>query len=365
MYVNGRFTLLESQEGKMNGKTLNSCPNHGICLAIKLNKLARQINCLDINKIAEICVNDLPKMLNAKFASLYLMDDANEILRLQTHNHPYPINKIVSLNQTTPSPMITAVRSKEIVFIENIDTHSKPVIKISQRPFADKYNTKNCIIIPLICHGRVVAVLNIADKAEPPGLQPHDRVLIELFSQLAGESIGNVRLFKKIQKQAKLDGLTGLVNHKTFYDTLEKEVRRSERYGGQIALIMADIDNLKSINDVYGHRAGDKVISHISHKIKECIRQIDTASRYGGDEFAVILPNTKIEEATCVAQRIVDTVSNSPVAWDDNHAIKLSISIGVGQYDGTSSPEDITSKSDAALYNAKRTGKNNIKVFQG
>ena len=303
-------------------------------------------------------------MLNAKLASLYLLDDANEILRLQTHNHPHPINKIVSLNQTTPSPMITAVRSKEIVFIENIDTHNKPAIRISQRPFAEKYQTKNCIIVPLICHGRVVAVLNIADKTEPPGLQPHDRVLIELFSQLAGESIGNVRLFEKTQKQAKLDSLTGLVNHKTFYDTLEKELRRSERYGGQIALIMADIDNLKSINDIYGHRAGDKVISHISQKIKECVRQIDTASRYGGDEFAIILPNTKIDEAIRVSQRIVDTVSNSPVALGENNAIELSISIGIGQYDGTSSPEDITSKSDSALYDAKRTGKNNLKVFQ-
>ena len=127
---------------------------------------------------------------------------------------------------------------------------------------------------------------------------------------------------------------------------------------------MADIDNLKSINDIYGHRAGDKVISHISQKIKECIRQIDTASRYGGDEFAVILPNTKIDEAICVAQRLVDTVSNSPVTWDENHAIKVSISIGIGQYDGTSSPEDITSKSDAALYNAKKMGKNTLKVFQ-
>ncbi len=143
------------------------------------------------------------------------------------------------------------------------------------------------------------------------------------------------------EHQATTDGLTGLANHKMFYEVLEKELWRYRRYGGQISLIMVDIDNFKNINDTYGHRAGDKVIKTTSKKIKGCIRQIDTAARYGGDEFAVILPNTQLSDAVIVAERMVGAVSSSPVIWKQ-HQIPLSISVGVGRYDAATSPEDIT-----------------------
>jgi diguanylate cyclase len=126
---------------------------------------------------------------------------------------------------------------------------------------------------------------------------------------------------------------------------------------------MVDVDNLKNINDAYGHRAGDKVIKQIGRKIRECIRQIDTPARYGGDEFAIILPNTSLGDATVVAERMVDSVSRSPIAWKKEQ-IGLSISVGLGQYDADASPEDITSRSDQALYTAKQAGKNTVRVFE-
>jgi len=153
------------------------------------------------------------------------------------------------------------------------------------------------------------------------------------------------------------------VNHKTFYEILEKELWRSRRYGGQISLIMVDVDNLKKINDTHGHRAGDKVIKEVSRRIKECIRQIDTAARYGGDEFAVILPNTALNDATIVAQRMVSAVAGTPTTWK-KELIPLSISVGLGQYDADANPEDITSRSDQALYSAKKAGKNTFRIFE-
>jgi diguanylate cyclase (GGDEF)-like protein len=259
--------------------------------------------------------------------------------------------------------MVMAVRSKQLIQVKNIDTHNKPVIRKSQRAFAEHYKTNNCIIAPLICQDNVVGVLNLADKIEGDGFTKEDIALIELFSQLVGASIGNIKLFERIQHQATTDGLTGLANHKTFYELLEKELWRSRRYGGQISLIMIDIDNLKKINDAHGHRAGDKVIREISKKITACIRHIDTAARYGGDEFAVILPNTALSDAVIVGERMVDVVSNSPITWK-REQISLSISVGVGQYDAECSPEDITSRSDQALYTAKQAGKNTVRIFE-
>jgi diguanylate cyclase len=126
---------------------------------------------------------------------------------------------------------------------------------------------------------------------------------------------------------------------------------------------MADMDNLKTINDKYGHRAGDMAIKHVARKINESIRQIDTAARYGGDEFAVILPNTTLANAVIVGERIVGLTSGSPLVWEQNH-IMVSVSLGVGQYDGSWSPEDITHRSDEALYCAKQAGKNTVRVIE-
>jgi two-component system cell cycle response regulator len=259
--------------------------------------------------------------------------------------------------------MVMAARSKELILVGDIDTHRKPVIRKSQRAFAENYKTNNCAIVPLVCQDRVVGVLNLADKLNGTRFDSGDIALIELFSQLIGASIGNVKLFEKIQRQATTDGLTGLVNHKTFYEILEKELWRLKRYGGRISLIMVDVDNLKRINDVYGHRAGDKAIREISRRIKGCVRQIDTAARYGGDEFAVILLNTSLQEATVVAQRMVNAVASSPTTWNKEE-IPLSVSVGLGQYDAESTPEDITSRSDQALYAAKQAGKNRVKIFE-
>jgi diguanylate cyclase (GGDEF)-like protein len=338
-------------------------PDASISLLEQVTPLARQINCLDIERITDVCVKNVPSIVGVRFASLYMLDETNNMLHLYKHNHPFLINKIVSLNQNPPSPMVMAVRSKQLILIEDIDTHKKPVIRKSQRAFAGNYKTNNCAIVPLICQDMVVGVLNLADKMSGDQFNSGDIALIELFSQLVGASIGNIKLFEKIQRQATTDGLTGLVNHKTFYEILEKELWRSRRYGGQISLIMVDIDNLKKINDTYGHRAGDKVIREIGRKIKECIRQIDTAARYGGDEFAVILPNTSLGDATIVAQRMVNAVASSPATWKRD-LIPLSVSVGLGQYDADTNPEDITSRSDQALYSAKKAGKNTVRVFE-
>jgi len=335
----------------------------GVSLIEQVIPLAQQINCLDIERIANVCIKNVPELVGVRLASFYVLDESNNILHLQKCNHPFLLNKIVSLNQTPPSPMVMAVRSKGLIQVGNIDKHTRPVIKKSQRAFAQNYKTNNCIIVPLICQDNVVGVLNLADKMEGNSFNNEEIALIELFSQLVGASIGNIKLFEKIQRQATTDGLTGLANHKTFYEVLEKELWRARRYGGQISLILVDVDDLKKINDSYGHRAGDKVIRQIGRKIKECIRQIDTAARYGGDEFGVILPNTSLSDAVVAAERMVEVVSHSPITWKKEH-VALSISVGLGQYDANTNPEEITSRSDQALYAAKQAGKNTVRVFE-
>ncbi|MHC4913397.1 MAG: GAF domain-containing protein, partial [Planctomycetota bacterium] len=112
------------------------------------------------------CIENVPRLVGVRFASLYILDDTSNILHLQKCNHPFLINKIVSLNQNPPSPMVMAVKSKELILVGDIDTHKQPVIRKSQRAFAANYKTKNCVIVPLICQDGVLGVLNLADKMQ-------------------------------------------------------------------------------------------------------------------------------------------------------------------------------------------------------
>ncbi|MFC1765632.1 diguanylate cyclase [Planctomycetota bacterium] len=333
----------------------------GASLLQQVTPLARQINCLDMDCIGRVCVESIPPLVGMRFASVYLLDNGGHILHLLNHNHPFPINRIVSLNQTPPSPMIMAVKSSELVVIGDIDHHRRPTIRRSQRMFAGNYETGNCIITPLVCQNRVVGVLNLADRFHGT-FEPNLIAVIELLGQLLGASVGNIKLFERMQRQATTDGLTGLANHRTFYETLERELWRSRRFGGKLALIMVDVDNLKTINDTYGHRAGDKVIEEVSRRITHCVRQVDTAARYGGDEFAIILPNTRLKDALRVGERMVARVANSPIGWEKGR-IELSVSVGVGEYEAEASPEEIMRNSDKALYAAKESGKNTVRVF--
>ena len=353
---------MSNNEQSDTPKGVRGCKGSSCRLDV-ITPLAKKINCLDVKRIADICIDDIPNLIGAKLASLYVLDENSDILHLEKNNHPFLINNIVSLNQNPPSPMVAAVRSKELLIVDDSKKGRGPNIGRTDRVFSKNYKTKCCIIAPLVCHSRVVGVLNMSEKKDGGVFSEEDVAIVELFRQLIGASIGNINLFEKSQRQAKTDGLTGMLNHRTFYETLEAELRRAQRYGGKLSIMMADIDNLKPINDNFGHRAGDLAIKQISRQLSACIRQIDIAARYGGDEFSVILPNTSLTDAALVAERMVKMVKSTPMIWEQSK-VELSISVGVGQYSGECCAGDVAKATDDALYAAKQAGKGRVYVFE-
>jgi diguanylate cyclase (GGDEF)-like protein/PAS domain S-box-containing protein len=169
------------------------------------------------------------------------------------------------------------------------------------------------------------------------------------------------RLIKKLEQMSQTDGLTGLFNRQHLDKRLSEEINRAKRYGHPLSLIIFDIDNFKQINDTYGHVAGDKILQKTSSIVRETLRDTDIAGRFGGDEFIVILTETKIDVGVQVAERIRAKIAQTLVPVKKNQSINFSVSIGISQYSRDfATPEEFIAKADKALYAAKQKRNNQI-----
>jgi len=172
-----------------------------------------------------------------------------------------------------------------------------------------------------------------------------------------------IRMMEKLQKLAITDGLTKLYNSRSFYSQLELEVDRFNRYRHPLSLLLLDIDNFKLYNDAYGHLEGDKILVRFSQIIKSCLRANDSAYRYGGEEFTVILPETGGERAKTVAQRIRKSLEAEKFKPQPDKDVKITISIGVTQYFPKEELSSFIQRADKAMYLSKQSGRNRVSVM--
>jgi diguanylate cyclase (GGDEF)-like protein len=187
----------------------------------------------------------------------------------------------------------------------------------------------------------------------------------ELLQYLAGQavvSIENARLHETVELQAVTDELTGLANLRALHTILESELDRSRRFGTPLALVMLDLDHFKQINDEHGHQQGDEVLELVADVLREFSRDIDTPARYGGEELAVVLPQTDSEGAEQLAERIREAVDGLEVPRVDGEGVlRLQASFGVAAVpESGSDREGLIAAADAALYRAKRAGRNRV-----
>ena len=172
-----------------------------------------------------------------------------------------------------------------------------------------------------------------------------------------------IRMMEKLQKLAITDGLTKLYNSRSFYSQLELEVDRFNRYRHPLSLLLLDIDDFKVFNDTHGHLEGDKVLVRFSQIIKSCLRANDSAYRYGGEEFTVILPETGGERAKTVAQRIRKSLEAEKFKPQPDKDVKITISIGVTQYFPKEELSSFIQRADKAMYLSKQSGRNRVSVM--
>jgi diguanylate cyclase (GGDEF)-like protein len=220
------------------------------------------------------------------------------------------------------------------------------------------------IYLPIGTKARVLGLL-VAEQP-PPGraLNPDELNTIRLLAGQAGIAVENARLYETTERLSRTDGLTLLYNHRFFQERIREEFKRSDRFRQTLALLMIDVDDFKRINDTFGHQAGDRVLRRVARVLRESLRAVDVAARYGGDEFAIILPDTDLQEASEVAERLRRSVEKHPF-FVGGTSVTLTLSLGAAARLPQSPvlSEELIKMADHALFQAKTGGRNTVATY--
>ncbi len=218
------------------------------------------------------------------------------------------------------------------------------------------------LAVPISAQQSVVGVLRVGADGNAAAFTRDDLRLLEILASLASLAMDNCMLFHQVQQTALRDNLTGLLTHRAFQDQLEEAVLEASRFNQPLSIILVDVDHFKSINDTYGHQAGDVALQGVSHVMDRNARSIDILARYGGEEFAILLRQTTNVEAAALAEQIRRDLSEQ--TFDvGRRTIAITASFGVATF-----PEDATSgqqlfrQADQRLYKAKASGRNRVQA---
>jgi diguanylate cyclase (GGDEF)-like protein len=242
------------------------------------------------------------------------------------------------------------------------------------------------LVVPFVSGEAAAGLLELRAGAD---MGDDELELLQILASQAAVALANAALYRTLARQAITDGLTGLYNHRYFYERLNQEIARAQRYGLPLSLLMVDIDDFKLFNDRFGHPAGDLVLNEVGSILSTQIRAgVDIAARYGGEEFTIVLPNTARDGAHVVGTRLAQHLSALPgapppgrdgaVRVGENIRVtvahtslpgvdeetRITVSIGVACFPGAAAgPGELVRNADKALYLAKRLGKNRVEVF--
>jgi diguanylate cyclase (GGDEF)-like protein len=212
-------------------------------------------------------------------------------------------------------------------------------------------------VLPLRAGGGVLGTLVVGSRRRG-ALGPEAARQLEVIAMQAADALLRARLFERTETLATTDGLTGLVNHRTFQARLDERLAEARRYGRRLSLILTDIDHFKAVNDTHGHPAGDRVLQGVARVLAREARTTDLVARYGGEEFAIVMPETDAAGALVIAERIRERVAEA--AFDvEGGPLRVTLSLGVATFPGDADAKaPLVEAADGCLYAAKRGGRN-------
>jgi diguanylate cyclase (GGDEF)-like protein len=217
--------------------------------------------------------------------------------------------------------------------------------------------------IPLIENVRIIGILKLTSD-EPDAFNNDDVRLLKNLGDLCATAVQNSIYYQRTKDLAVRDGLTGLYIRRYFLERLDEEMRRARETSAALSFLLIDIDHFKDCNDTHGHLFGDKVLKLLGEFLRDGLRDVDIIGRYGGEEFAIILPNTNANGARFVAERLRLSFSKHIITVNEKQGIKLTLSIGGVEYDKATKLMELINKSDKALYHSKKDGRNMVTFWE-
>jgi len=304
---------------------------------------------MSIQMIFEAFAQELKKVVDIDWATIALID-GSELYFLalsSTIGSAWQLDERIPLEGTATE---YACRERQAVYESDLKRNHRFWTWESHL----QLGIRSVVYLTLSVTDRTIGSLILASR-KPNAYSGRQIKLLEKVALQIAAPIENAQLYARVEQKSRIDELTGLFNRRHFEERLKEEVSRHARYGDVFSIFMLDLDNFKTYNDVYGHPAGDILLSQIGEIIRSSVRNADQAFRYGGDEFVVILPQTVRDDAYVVAERVRDQVAGEM----EKKSLTVTCSIGLASYpaDGVIS-QDLVTGADTALYYAKWTGGN-------
>ena len=331
--------------------------------AASIRRFAEQIDASEPAQTYESILTQAAELVKAERGSLLLFDEsANQLTMTAARGLPVSMNEVgpISVGEGIAGSVLREGRP----MLANIDELGR--VSLPERG----YKTKSFISYPISIGPRRFGVLNLSDKVGGGAHDANDLSVIELVAPqiaLAMERAGWQQRANQYQLMSITDPLTGLHNRRYLEARLTEELSRSKRYDYPLSFMMIDIDDFKLYNDRNGHQAGDRALEITAQSLRAALRKVDVASRYGGEEFSILLPQTTLQEAGVIADRIRRKVIGTPFAHGKSQPLgAVTVSIGLSAFSpALDSAEAIVRAADRALYHAKSHGKNRAYAYQG
>lgn len=318
-----------------------------------INAIAKQTTAvLEIGELLMRVCSLILESFGGDHASVLLFEDDRLVLRA----HQGKLTPLFKIGDELPPGGGLLARA--------IDSR-KPVVEkdVSQAPgYRRRFReTVAAVCLPLVSFGQVLGVL-VLESAACDAFAPADVNALESVSDICAAAIQNARHFDRVHQLAYMDGVTGIFNRRYFELRIAEEIARGSRHGLTFSVIMMDIDHFKQLNDEFGHLLGDEVLRQVSAILAQQLRKSDVLSRYGGEEFAIITPETGLESALAVADKLRRVVES----WHfPGVARPVTISAGVAEFPTQGSARDeLVGSADEALYAAKQSGRNRVVTAQ-
>jgi diguanylate cyclase (GGDEF)-like protein len=285
-------------------------------------------------------VTRLREVLDAQECSIFRIDPKTGAARMMM-KASNPEERNVAVNFADYPELKQAYSSQRLLYMPD----AKPV---------------GIIAIPMVVNDAVLGLIELRSAKLGPQLMDINARFFDVMASTAANALRNAQLFEEVELRSRTDFLTGLPNHRFFQATLAVELGRTQRHNRSLSLLIIDLDFLKEVNDRYGHPSGDMVIRRIAENIRSNCREIDFAARWGGEEFTVILPESTLNDAVQVAERIREKIAAEQFPGIGN----ITASIGVSNYPVNAlSKEDLVRVADQALYVAKNAGRDRVAFF--